>query len=85
VTSPLSNPSKDLETNLIPATEDAKQEVKLRPFFAAVCMFCAVCFYATNLLIVKVIGILEPGLSSFWLLSIRSMGVIVILTTLLKI
>jgi drug/metabolite transporter (DMT)-like permease len=51
-----------------------------RPVFAAAMMLIAVCFYATSLLLIKMINAWEPGLDSSVLMTVRSAAVCVILT-----
>jgi hypothetical protein len=51
-----------------------------RPVFAAAMMLIAVCFYATSLLLIKLINAWEPGLDSSVLMTVRSAAVCTILT-----
>ena len=53
---------------------------KNRPLFAAACMISAVLFYASSLILIKIINIIEPGINPFAMLSIRSVMNLVLLT-----
>lgn len=44
------------------------------------CMISAVLFYASSLILIKIINIVEPGISPFTMLSIRSVMNLVLLT-----
>lgn len=82
--------TKELRDHLLP-TNTPEEETpflapkKNRPIYAASCMLIAVMFYANNLLLIKVLTLLEPGISPFLLLAIRSTTVLIIFTPFIRV